>query len=137
LMTRSNLVGCSSRISPGFAPPRIFKRTKQGELAHEIGSLASLLSVGGFSRADIGPEGFDLIRTKSKCPSEKILNPMNRLAFKSGGLIRGGHRCWTPQNRKRYDRSQLRYPSDLTDDEWARVRSFDPAGQARRQQTHS
>jgi hypothetical protein len=26
---------------------------------------------------------------------------------------------WTPQNRKRYDRSQLRYPSDLTDAEWA------------------
>jgi transposase len=28
---------------------------------------------------------------------------------------------WTPQNRKRYDRNQLRYPSDLTDDEWALV----------------
>jgi transposase len=28
---------------------------------------------------------------------------------------------WTPQNRKRYDRSQLRYPSDLTDAEWAHV----------------
>jgi transposase len=28
---------------------------------------------------------------------------------------------WTTQNRKRYDRSQLRYPSDLTDDEWAHV----------------
>ena len=26
---------------------------------------------------------------------------------------------WTAQNRRRYDRSQLRYPSDLTDDEWA------------------
>ena len=25
---------------------------------------------------------------------------------------------WTANNRKRYDRSQLRYPSDLTDDEW-------------------
>ena len=25
---------------------------------------------------------------------------------------------WTAENRKRYDRSQLRYPSDLTDDEW-------------------
>ena len=25
---------------------------------------------------------------------------------------------WTVENRKRYDRSQLRYPSDLTDDEW-------------------
>jgi transposase len=28
---------------------------------------------------------------------------------------------WTTQNRRRYDRSQLRYPSDLTDDEWAHV----------------
>ena len=25
---------------------------------------------------------------------------------------------WTNENRKRYDRSKLRYPSDLTDDEW-------------------
>jgi hypothetical protein len=29
---------------------------------------------------------------------------------------------WTPQNRKRYDRRQLRYPSDLTDDEWGMSR---------------
>ncbi len=28
---------------------------------------------------------------------------------------------WTAQNRGRYDRSQLRYPSDLTDAEWAHV----------------
>jgi VIT1/CCC1 family predicted Fe2+/Mn2+ transporter len=28
---------------------------------------------------------------------------------------------WTSQNRARYDRSQLRYPSDLTDDEWGLV----------------
>ena len=28
---------------------------------------------------------------------------------------------WTTQNRKRYDRSRLRYPSDRTDDEWAHV----------------
>ncbi len=27
----------------------------------------------------------------------------------------------TKENRGRYDRSKLRYPSDLTDDEWARV----------------
>ena len=25
---------------------------------------------------------------------------------------------WTVENRARYDRSRLRYPSDLTDDEW-------------------
>jgi transposase len=28
---------------------------------------------------------------------------------------------WTDQNRGRYDRSELRYPSDLTDEEWALV----------------
>src|ERR1700752_3370203 len=33
---------------------------------------------------------------------------------------------WTPQNRKRYDRSRLRYPSDLTDEEWAHVASVIP-----------
>ena len=26
---------------------------------------------------------------------------------------------WTNENRGRYDRSDLRYPSDLTDEEWA------------------
>ncbi len=29
---------------------------------------------------------------------------------------------WTVENRARYDRSKLRYPSDLTDEEWALAR---------------
>ncbi len=29
---------------------------------------------------------------------------------------------WTAENRARYDRSKLRYPSDLTDEEWALAR---------------
>ena len=29
---------------------------------------------------------------------------------------------WTVENRARYDRSWLRYPSGLTDEEWALVR---------------
>jgi hypothetical protein len=33
---------------------------------------------------------------------------------------------WTTPNRKRYDRSRLRYPSDLTDDEWALVAPLIP-----------
>src|SRR5436853_608758 len=33
---------------------------------------------------------------------------------------------WTAQNRGRYDRSKLRYPSDLTDDEWAHVELLIP-----------
>lgn len=28
---------------------------------------------------------------------------------------------WTNENRGRYDRSRLRYPSDLTDEEWALI----------------
>jgi len=33
---------------------------------------------------------------------------------------------WTKENRGRYDRSKLRYPSDLTDDEWALVKPLIP-----------
>jgi transposase len=29
---------------------------------------------------------------------------------------------WTQENRARYDRSKLRYPSDLTNEEWALVK---------------
>ena len=29
---------------------------------------------------------------------------------------------WIVENRARYDRSRLRFPSDLTDEEWALVR---------------
>src|ERR1700758_3013860 len=34
----------------------------------------------------------------------------------------GGRPMWTVENRARYDRSKLRYPSDLTDEEWALVK---------------
>ena len=33
---------------------------------------------------------------------------------------------WTAKNRRRYDRSALRYPSDLTDEEWAHVELLIP-----------
>src|SRR5450432_4368038 len=33
---------------------------------------------------------------------------------------------WTTENRARYDRSTLRYPSDLTDDEWSWIRPLIP-----------
>ncbi len=33
---------------------------------------------------------------------------------------------WTTENRSRYDRSKLRYPSDLTDAEWALVAPLIP-----------
>ena len=34
---------------------------------------------------------------------------------------------WTTKNRRRYDRSRLRYPSDLTDDEWGHVERLIPS----------
>ena len=33
---------------------------------------------------------------------------------------------WTAENRARYDRSQLRYPSDLTDEEWSLIARLIP-----------
>jgi transposase len=33
---------------------------------------------------------------------------------------------WTPENRTTYDRSKLRYPSDLTDKEWSIIGSLIP-----------
>jgi transposase len=33
---------------------------------------------------------------------------------------------WTNENRARYDRSRLRYPSDLTDAEWAHIAPLIP-----------
>jgi len=37
---------------------------------------------------------------------------------------------WTSKNRARYDRSKLRYPSDLTDDEWNLVEPLIPPGKS-------
>jgi hypothetical protein len=37
---------------------------------------------------------------------------------------------WTKENRAKYNRDHLRYPSDLTDDEWARVEPFIPPAKA-------
>ena len=34
---------------------------------------------------------------------------------------------WSDDNRGRYDRSRLRYPSDLTDEEWAQIAPLIPA----------
>ena len=33
---------------------------------------------------------------------------------------------WTEENRARYDRSKLRYPSDLTDEEWSLIAPLIP-----------
>ena len=33
---------------------------------------------------------------------------------------------WTPENRATYNRDKLRYPSDLTDDEWGHIEPLIP-----------
>jgi len=33
---------------------------------------------------------------------------------------------WTDENRARYDRSKLRYPIDLTDEEWSLIQPLIP-----------
>ena len=33
---------------------------------------------------------------------------------------------WTAENRPRYNRDKLRYPSDLTDEEWALIEPLIP-----------
>jgi putative transposase len=37
------------------------------------------------------------------------------------GCLRGGLPMWTSKNRVRYKRDHLRYPSDVTDEEWAHI----------------
>lgn len=37
---------------------------------------------------------------------------------------------WTVENRARYNRDQLRYPSDLTDEEWALIEPLIPPGKS-------
>jgi Putative transposase of IS4/5 family (DUF4096) len=73
----------------------------------------------------------------------RILQYLHRLSTTSGDISRFVSRCasydslgrrviwgrmamWTAKNRGRYDRSQLRYSSDRTDDEWARVEPMIP-----------
>jgi hypothetical protein len=43
----------------------------------------------------------------------------------TGGDSRG-LQMWTDENRARYDRGQLRFPSDLTDEEWKHVAPLIP-----------
>jgi len=43
-----------------------------------------------------------------------------------GGLIRGGPPMWTNENRAKYKRDHLRYPSDVTDEEWTHVEPLIP-----------
>jgi transposase len=51
-----------------------------------------------------------------------MLNRKSHLRFEGSDLIREEPPpMWTKENRARYDRGRLRYPSDLTDEEWALI----------------
>jgi hypothetical protein len=57
------------------------------------------------------------------------LIPSNHLDSMDAFLIldsRGLLPVWTDENRAKYNRDHLRYPSDLTDDEWAYVEPLIP-----------
>jgi hypothetical protein len=41
---------------------------------------------------------------------------------------------WTTENRPRYNRDHLRYPSDLTDAEWGCIERLIPSGEAWRRE---
>jgi hypothetical protein len=54
------------------------------------------------------------------------LIPLSHLDSMVPILIREGLPLWTDKNRAKYSRDHLRYPSDLTDDEWAHVERLIP-----------
>ena len=62
----------------------------------------------------------------------KVLESSESFVIQGGGCDSEGPLMWTAENRKRYDRSPLRYPSDLTDDEWRLIEpQIAPAASAR------
>jgi len=61
-----------------------------------------------------------------ECASGDSLNLWNRLSFDALWANRWGFGMWTQDNRGRYDRSKLRYPSYLTYEEWALISALIP-----------
>jgi transposase len=70
-----------------------------------------------------------------KCPSGRFANHLNRLGeglerLELCVILSAAPLCevpmWTMKNRPRYDRDKLRYPSDLTDEEWSLVEPLIP-----------
>jgi transposase len=62
----------------------------------------------------------------AKCPFRNFLNRVNRLDSMEVTRFGEGSPMWTLENRPKYNRDHLRYPSDLTDDEWACVAPLIP-----------
>jgi transposase len=77
----------------------------------------------------------DLLFSDCKCPSGRFANHLNRLGeglerLELCVILSAAPLCevpmWTMKNRPRYDRDKLRYPSDLTDEEWSLVEPLIP-----------
>ncbi len=65
------------------------------------------IGLGGIASHAIAPTGID-------APIEVKGAPLSAAGLGRTAVM------WTPENRARYGRSKLRYPSDLTDEEWPR-----------------
>ena len=82
---------------------------------------------GRFFRLDDRLRRFPRPRRTSLEPVREQIESAESFVIQGGGLIRlGGSPMWTSKNRRRYDRSRLRYPSDVTDEEWALVEPLIP-----------
>jgi len=55
-------------------------------------------------------------RAHSLVSVSKIVESLESFVIQLSGLILGGLPVWTQENRPRYNRDHLRYPSDLTED---------------------
>jgi hypothetical protein len=75
--------------------------------------------------------GLTASRSTSRCSISTICDtflPPGTLSVLS--ILRKRMAMWTAKNRGRYDRSKLRYPSDLIDEEWAHVEPLIPPAKA-------
>ncbi len=77
-----------------------------------------------------GSSGIGLVSVREQIESFEsvirlVLSPLIPLPFPAPVSI-WGHPVWTKESRARYDRSDLRYESDLTDEEWAEIAPLIP-----------
>jgi hypothetical protein len=58
---------------------------------------------------------------------QELVESLESDVIQGSPLTRETALMWTVENRPRYNRDRLRYPSDLTDEEWALVEPLIPA----------
>ena len=59
-------------------------------------------------------------------PTETAKSVRESVVIRLGGGAIRGPPMWTNENRAKYKRDHLSYPSDLTDEEWAHVEPLIP-----------